>query len=306
MKGIILAGGSGTRLFPLTQFISKQLLPIYDKPTIYYPLSILMLTGITEILIISTPRDLVFLKQHFKTGKHLGLSIEYIEQLSPKGIPEAFILGENFIGNDPVVMILGDNIFYGNGLAELLKKNYTQSGATLFAYHVNDPERYGVLNLDSSGKLLRIEEKPQIPPSRWAVTGLYCYDSSVVQRAKSLIPSKRGETEITDLNNLFIQDSTVNICKLSRGVAWLDSGTCDALLDASMFVKTIQERQGFKIACLEEIAFQNGFISLKNFENLILTYPLNSYRQYLEQILKEKMILQDDGFTLSLEDQLTI
>jgi glucose-1-phosphate thymidylyltransferase len=288
MKGIILAGGSGTRLYPLTKTVSKQLLPVYDKPTIYYPLSTLMLAGIREILIISTPRDLPMIWQLLGDGSQLGLKITYKEQPKPEGIAQAFLLGEEFIGNDPVCLILGDNIFYGHELSYLLGRSakLTQ-GARLFAYRVNDPERYGVVEFDSSQKAVSIEEKPKAPRSNWAVTGLYFYDSRVVEFAKKLKPSARGELEITDLNNEYLKLGELQVELFSRGVAWLDSGTYDSLIQASQFVQTIEQRQGLKIACIEEIAYVKGYINRDQMTKLAETYSKSSYGQYLHQVMKD-------------------
>jgi glucose-1-phosphate thymidylyltransferase len=263
MKGIILAGGSGTRLAPLTKTISKQLLPVYDKPMIYYPLSVLMLAGIKEILIISTPRDLPMIEALLGDGKHLGIQLSYQSQEKPDGIAQAFILGESFIGNSPVCLILGDNIFYGHHLTEkMMQVSATlKHGATVFAYHVNDPERYGVVQFNATGKALSIEEKPKQPKSSWAVTGLYFYDSDVVSIAKSLKPSDRGELEITDVNKAYLDRGSLTVELMGRGIAWLDTGTFDSLLDASQFVHTLEARTGQKIACIEEIAYRKGFIS---------------------------------------------
>ncbi len=262
MKGIILAGGSGTRLSPLTKTISKQLLPVYDKPMIYYPLSVLMLSGITEILIISTPRDIPMIQALLGDGSELGITLSYKEQTSPDGIAQAFILGAEFIGDDPVCLILGDNIFYGHQLIEKTARvaSNLSKGASVFAYRVHDPERYGVVEFNTEGKALSIQEKPLQPKSSWAVTGLYFYDNDVVDIAKNLRPSPRGELEITDVNQAYLERGDLNVELMGRGVAWLDTGTFDSLLDAGQFVHTIEKRQGQKIACIEEVAYRKGYI----------------------------------------------
>lgn len=285
MKGIVLAGGSGTRLFPSTQAVSKQLLPVYDKPTIYYPISILMLAGIREILIISTPRDLPMIESLLGTGKQLGLEFEYAVQDEPKGIAQAFIIGEKFIGNESVSLILGDNLFYGHEMTEFLGNSATNSGATVFAYHVQNPQAYGVVEFDETGKAISIEEKPNQPKSNWAVTGLYFYDKSVVEVAKSLKPSARGELEITDVNRAFLEKGSLNVQCLGRGIAWLDTGTHDALLASAQFVQTIEKRQGLKIACLEEIAFFKNYITRTELASLVETYPNSTYTEYLKNLL---------------------
>jgi glucose-1-phosphate thymidylyltransferase len=285
MKGIILAGGSGTRLFPTTLAVSKQLLPVYDKPTIFYPLSVLMLAGINEVLIITTPRDLPMVQCLLKDGQSLGIKISYKIQERPEGIAQAFVIGSDFIGDDSVCLILGDNIFYGESLNPLLlEASQLKTGARVFAYRVHDPERYGVVSFNSQGKAISIEEKPKSPKSDWAVTGLYFYDNSVVQKAKSLKPSARGEIEITDLNSLYLKEQTLNVTCLGRGTAWLDTGTDDSLLEASHFVQTIEKRQGLKIACLEEIALEKGFINPENFIKIAETAPQSGYGLYLKKV----------------------
>jgi len=286
MKGIILAGGAGTRLHPLSLVASKQLMPVYDKPMIYYPLSTLMLMGIKEILVISTPEDTPRFEDLLGNGHTLGLSISYEVQYEPKGIAQAFIIGEEFIKNDPVTLILGDNLFYGHGYLDFLKNKLTSiSGATVFGYWVKDPERYGVVEFDKNKKVISIQEKPQHPKSSYAVPGLYIYDHKVVNIAKNINPSTRGELEITDINNIFLDQNELHVEILGRGVAWLDTGTHKSLLEAGMFIETIESRQGLKVGCIEEIAFTLGFINLNEFIKLIESTPQNSYRNYLETLL---------------------
>jgi len=285
MKGILLAGGAGTRLYPVTASISKQLLPVYDKPTIYYPLSTLMLAGIREILIISTPHDLPRIEQLLGDGSRFGISLEYREQLEPRGIAEAFMIGEDFIKGSSVCLILGDNLFFGHELpAKLKEASVLENGAIVFAYHVEDPERYGVVEFDQSGKATSIEEKPKEPKSNWAVTGLYFYDSTVAEMAKSLAPSPRGELEISDLNRKYMESGKLSVNRLGRGNAWLDTGTPDSLLTASQFIQTIEKRQGIRISCPEEIAYRRGFISKEKLIELAETSPKSDYSLYLKRV----------------------
>jgi glucose-1-phosphate thymidylyltransferase len=290
MKGIVLAGGSGTRLYPITKSISKQIIPVYDKPMIYYPLSVLMLAGIREILIISTPQDISLYERLFEDGSAYGLKIEYAIQPSPDGLAQAFIIGEQFIGNDSVCMVLGDNIFYGYNFSwQLSEVAKIKDGAVVFGYYVNDPERYGVAEFDKSGKVLSLEEKPEIPKSNYAVTGLYFYGNDVVAKAKSLKPSKRGELEITDLNRLYLEEERLSVKLLGRGMAWLDTGTHDSLLEAANFISTIENRQGLKVACIEEIAYRMNYIGREQLLQLAEPLKKNHYGQYLIKIANEKL-----------------
>jgi glucose-1-phosphate thymidylyltransferase len=288
MKGIILAGGAGTRLYPITKSISKQIIPIYDKPMIYYPLSVLMLAGLKEILIISTPKDIHLYEDLLGDGKQLGISLSYEIQPSPDGLAQAFIIGEKFIGNDSVCMVLGDNIFYGYGFTKILTNAAkVQDGAVVFGYYVNDPKRYGVVDFDKSGKVLSIEEKPENPKSNYAVTGLYFYSNDVIEKAKNLKPGKRGELEITDLNKLYLEENKLSVELLGRGFAWLDTGTHESLLQASNYVSTIEQRQGLKIACIEEIAYKKGFINKDQLIKLGNELKNNQYGEYLLKIANE-------------------
>ena len=290
MKGIILAGGSGTRLYPLTKTISKQMLPIYDKPMIYYPLSVLMLANIKEILIITTPEDSEDFKNLLSDGSQLGLDIQYAVQPSPDGLAQAFIIGEEFIGNDSCCLILGDNIFYGYNFSKtLIQAAQMQEGATVFGYYVKDPERYGVVEFTEDNQVVSLVEKPQNPKSNYAVTGLYFYDNTVAEKAKQIKPSPRGELEITDLNNMYLQEGKLSVELLGRGMAWLDTGTHQSLLQASNFVESIEERQGLKIACLEEIAFRKGYISKAQLIELAQPLLKNQYGQYLTKIAEDKV-----------------
>ena len=291
MKGIILAGGSGTRLYPLTKGVSKQLMPIYDKPMIYYPLSVLMLSGIREVLIISTPDDLPRFEHLLGDGSEIGMQFEYKEQPSPDGLAQAFILGKDFIGDEDTCLVLGDNIYYGQGMPEILsgavKIAKEKSIATIFGYHVQDPERYGVIEFDSTGMALSIEEKPQNPKSSYAVTGLYFYPNDVVKKAQEVVPSDRGELEITSINQMYLDEGRLNVELMGRGYAWLDTGTHESLLEASTFIETIEKRQGLKVACIEEIAFEEGFISKQQLISLAKPLEKNQYGQYLLSRLEE-------------------
>ena len=289
MKGIILAGGSGTRLYPITKGISKQLIPVYDKPMIYYPLSTLMLAGIKDILIISTPEYTPLFKQLLGDGSEWGISLTYKIQEKPNGLAEAFILGADFIGNDSVCLILGDNIYYGSGLSKLVQEAAEKTdGATVFGYHVNDPERFGVVEFNSNMKALSIEEKPEDPKSNYAVTGLYFYDNTVVEKAKNLKPSDRGELEITDINKLYLDEGKLDVKLMGRGYAWLDTGTHDSMMEAASFIATIQKRQNLKVACLEEIAYRMGYISKEKLVELAQPMKKNDYGQYLLRLAKEQ------------------
>lgn len=290
MKGIILAGGSGTRLYPLTMVTSKQLLPVYDKPMIFYPLSTLMLAGIKDILIISTPQDLPNFKKLLGDGSHYGINLSYAEQPSPDGLAQAFLIGEEFIGNDSCAMILGDNIFYGAGLSKHLREAESKKvGATIFGYYVNDPERFGIVEFDSNGKAISIEEKPENPKSNYCVTGLYFYDNRVVDFAKKVKPSKRRELEITDLNKMYLEDGNLNVVTLGRGYAWLDTGTMDSLAEATEFIKVIETRQGIQIASLEEIAYLNKWIDKETLLESAKKYGKSNYGQYLLKVAEDKI-----------------
>ena len=285
MKGIILAGGSGTRLYPLTIAVSKQLMPVFDKPMIYYPLSTLMLAGINEILIITTPEDQAAFKKLLGDGSQIGCRFEYVVQPKPEGLAQAFILGADFIGNDPAALVLGDNIFYGSGMGTLLKQNANPDGAVVFAYQVHDPERYGVVEFDKKNNVLSIEEKPTQPKSNFAVPGLYFYDNEIVRIAKSIKPSHRGELEITDVNKVYLEKGKLKVGVLDRGTAWLDTGTFDSLIEAGEFIEVIEKRQGLKIGCIEEIAYRNGWINDEQMENLAQLYMKSGYGKYLKGLI---------------------
>lgn len=293
MKGIVLAGGSGTRLYPLTMVTSKQLLPVYDKPMIYYPLSVLMLAGIKEVLIISTPYDLPNFKKLLGDGSQFGIELHYEEQPSPDGLAQAFIIGEKFIGNDDVAMILGDNIYYGNGFTPILKEavlNAEQGNATIFGYYVNDPERFGIVEFDEVGNVISVEEKPKNPKSNYCITGLYFYDNRVVELAKKVKPSHRGELEITDLNRLYLEDNNLKVKLLGRGFAWLDTGTMDSLVEAAEFVQLIEKRQSIKISALEEIAFHNGWIDKEMLLLSAAKYGKSPYGEHLKKVAEGKIL----------------
>jgi glucose-1-phosphate thymidylyltransferase len=291
MKGIILAGGSGTRLYPITKSISKQIIPIYDKPMIYYPLSVLMLAGIREILIISTPKDIHLYQDLLEDGSQLGIKLEYAIQPFPDGLAQAFTIGEKFIGKDSVCMVLGDNIFYGYNFSSILEEAAAiEDGAIVFGYYVNDPERYGVAEFNEKGKVLSIEEKPELPKSNYAVTGLYFYSNDVIQKALALKPSKRGELEITDLNRLYLEEGRLNMKLLGRGFAWLDTGTHESLMQASNFIYTIEERQGLKVSCIEEIAFLRGYINKEQLLKLAEPLRKNQYGEYLINLANRKVL----------------
>ena len=294
MKGIILAGGAGTRLYPLTKSISKQIIPVYDKPMIYYPLSVLMLSGIREILIISTPEDLRLYQDLLGDGQQLGIRLTYADQPSPDGLAQAFLIGAEFIGKDPVCLILGDNIFYGHGFGKvLLETAELEDGAVVFGYYVNDPERYGVVEFDAQGQALSIEEKPSRPKSNYAVTGLYFYGNDVIDKARALKPSARGELEITDLNQIYLQEKRLKVRIMGRGMAWLDTGTHESLLQASNYIYTIEARQGLKVSCIEEIAFKRGYIDSKQLIELAKPLLKNQYGQYLMKIAEDKIFTFD-------------
>jgi len=290
MRGIILAGGAGTRLYPITKSISKQIIPVYDKPMIYYPLSVLMLAGIREILIISTPQDIHLYKDLFGSGNQIGLTIEYAVQSAPEGLAQAFLIGENFIGNENVCLILGDNIFFGHGFGNiLLETAELKDGAIVFGYYVNDPQRYGVVEFNEAGKAITIEEKPVKPKSNYAVTGLYFYSNDVVEKAKSLTPSARGELEITDLNKLYLEEGRLQVRIMGRGMAWLDTGTYESLLQASNFIATLEQRQGLKASCIEEIAYKRGYINEKQLLKLAEPYKNSLYGKYLQKLARENI-----------------
>jgi glucose-1-phosphate thymidylyltransferase len=294
MKGIILAGGSGTRLYPLTKSISKQIIPVYDKPMIYYPLSVLMLAGIREILIISTPQDIHLYQDLLGGGGQLGLKLVYEVQPSPDGLAQAFIIGEKFVGNDPACLILGDNIFYGHGFGKvLMETSALEDGAVVFGYYVTDPERYGVVEFDAGGNVFSIEEKPKKPKSNYAVTGLYFYSNDVLEKARTLEPSARGELEITDLNRLFLKEGRLKVRIMGRGMAWLDTGTHESLLQAANYIHTIEERQGLKVSCIEEIAYKRGYIDKAQLKKLAKPLLKNQYGEYLMKIAEEKIFTFD-------------
>jgi glucose-1-phosphate thymidylyltransferase len=294
VKGILLAGGSGTRLYPLTKVVSKQLLPVYDKPVLYYPLSLLMLAGIRDILVISTPHDLPLVRKLLGDGSHLGLALSFAEQPHPGGIAQAFLIGADFLAGSPVCLVLGDNLLFGHHLSDVLAESAgLRVGARVFAYHVQDPERYGVVAFDKAGRALHLEEKPKKPRSNWAVIGLYLYDGRVVDIARRLVPSPRGELEITDVNRTYLEAGQLEVTALGRGVAWLDMGTHDSLLGASLFVQTLEQRQGLKIACVEEVALAKGFIDAAQFERLTAAYGASSYGNYLRRVLAEHQARSD-------------